>query len=383
MTAAVGNSRAPGYGGRVHRLERSQLLHARARRFVDAFTARGAPPESFDALASDLARFQADFAPGYARLCAARGVDLSTVARADALPAVPTDAFKLTRVSVFGEDETPVTFRTSGTTVGDRGAHPFRDTATYDAGALAFGRWSLARDLAGTLRVLVLGPPPDEAPDSSLTHMCAMFARELGGDGSSRAFFVEGGVIDLARLDEEVSRALVSETPVLLLATSFALVHLLDGLGDADFRLPPGSRVMTTGGTKGKSREVSGDALREEIARVFHVDRRAVVSEYGMTELSSQFYETAIFDAEAPEGVHAEPPWARVTAVDPETLAPVPEGEVGLARIVDLLNVDSAVAVLTQDRVRRAPGGFELLGRSPGAPPRGCSLAIDELLGRA
>ena len=48
-----------------------------------------------------------------------------------------------------------------------------------------------------------------------------------------------------------------------------------------------------------------------------------------------------------------------------------------------LLNVDSAVAVLTQDRVRRVAGGFEILGRLPGAPPRGCSLAIDELLGRA
>jgi hypothetical protein len=55
---------------------------------------------------------------------------------------------------------------------------------------------------------------------------------------------------------------------------------------------------------------------------------------------------------------------------------------VGIAKIIDTMNVDSAVAVLTQDRVRRVPGGFELLGRTPGAPPRGCSIAIDELLGR-
>jgi hypothetical protein len=68
--------------------------------------------------------------------------------------------------------------------------------------------------------------------------------------------------------------------------------------------------------------------------------------------------------------------------VDPVTLAPVPDGEVGLAKIVDLANVDSAVAVLAQDRVRRVPGGFELLGRAPGAAPRGCSIAIDEILGR-
>ena len=64
-----------------------------------------------------------------------------------------------------------------------------------------------------------------------------------------------------------------------------------------------------------------------------------------------------------------------MTAVDPETLAPVPRGEVGIARIVDLANVDSAVAIQTADRVRVTADGVELLGRAPGAPPRGCSIA--------
>ena len=68
---------------------------------------------------------------------------------------------------------------------------------------------------------------------------------------------------------------------------------------------------------------------------------------------------------------------------DGETLTPVADGEVGIAKILDLMNVDSAVAVLTQDRVRRVRGGFELLGRAPGATPRGCSIAIDELVGRS
>jgi hypothetical protein len=101
-----------------------------------------------------------------------------------------------------------------------------------------------------------------------------------------------------------------------------------------------------------------------------------------MTELSSQFYECTASDATASPGVFREPPWARVVPVHPETLAPVAPGEIGIARIEDLLNVDSAFAILAQDRVRRVPGGFELLGRTEGAPPRGCSLSIDELLGR-
>ena len=139
---------------------------------------------------------------------------------------------------------------------------------------------------------------------------------------------------------------------------------------------------MHTGGFKGRSREVAPAELRAQIATCFSIDPSAVIAEYGMTELSSQFYERSLFDPDARLGVFSEPPWARVVPVDPETLEPVAEGEVGLAKIVDLMNVDSAVCVLTQDRVRRVPHGFEMLGRAPEASPRGCSIAIDEILGR-
>jgi hypothetical protein len=144
---------------------------------------------------------------------------------------------------------------------------------------------------------------------------------------------------------------------------------------------------MQTGGYKGRSREVPAAVLRRDLARAFHLPESAIVAEYGMTELSSQFYEWTLRDPAARHGVYVEPPWARVVPVDPETLEPVADGEVGIARIEDLMNVDSAFAVLAADRVRRVDAdrkkkSFELLGRAPGAPPRGCSIAIDELLGR-
>ena len=365
----------------------SDALHDRARAFVAAFEAGAAMPEPFDRLACELARFQASRVPGYAKLCAARGVDVAALSRAGDAPAVPTDAFKMTRIATFPESAAAVTFRTSGTTVGARGAHSMRDTRTYDAAALAFGRWALTKGLPARAPIVVLGPSPREAPDSSLTHMNALFARELGipmPDAST--YFVEGEVLDVVALDERVVRALATERlPVLVLATSFALVHLLDAFDGAPFALPAGSRVMQTGGFKGKSREVDGEQLRHDVATAFALDPRAVVGEYGMTELSSQFYEATVAADDAPAWVYVEPPWARVVPVDPVTLAPVAAGEVGIARIEDLMNVDSAFAVLAADRVRRVTGttrGFELLGRAPGAPPRGCSLAIDELLGR-
>jgi hypothetical protein len=362
----------------------SAELHARARARVSAFVAGAPPPEPFDSLACDLARYQAAHSEGFARLCRARGVDPAALRSADAIPPVPTDAFKLTRVSTFLPEETTTTFRTSGTTVGARGEHFFRDVSTYEAAALAFGRHWLARDLVERVPVIVLGPSPAEAPDSSLVHMCESFVEQLGVPASAAdTYLIDGdGVLDLARFDERVAIALAKNQPMLVLGTSFAFVHFIDGLGKDTFHLPSRSRVMQTGGYKGRSREVPADVLRSDLARAFGLDRRAIVGEYGMTELSSQFYERTLFDPAAPLGLYAEPPWARVVPVDPETLVPVPEGAVGIAKILDLMNVDSAVAVLTQDQVRRTAEGFELLGRAPGAVPRGCSIAIEELLGR-
>lgn len=365
-------------------LARSTELHFRARAFVDAFS-RGEPGPDFDAFASELMRYQADHAPGFARLCHARGVDPRAITRAELIPAVPTDVFKLTRVATFDEPETKVVFRTSGTTVGARGSHAMRDTSTYEAAAVAFGRRWLARDFEKPVPVVVLAPSPRAAPDSSLVHMCDSFVRSFGEPASPReTWLIDGDVIDLSAFDERVAIALAKGQPMLVLATSFALVHLLEGLGDATFELPEGSRVMQTGGFKGKSREVAPERLRAELARVFGIDERSIVAEYGMTELSSQFYESTLFDEASRHGVYVEPPWARVVPVDPETLEPVADGEIGIAKIIDLMNVDSAVAILTQDRARRLPGDprrFELLGRAAGAPSRGCSIAIDELLG--
>jgi hypothetical protein len=363
----------------------SDALHARVREVIAAFEGGREMPESFDALAADLAVFQADHVPGYGRLCAARGVDPRAITRAAEAPAVPAEAFKLARVFAFDDRDAAVTFRTSGTSVGARGAHPMRTAASYDAAALAFGAAMFARGLLaefGRVPVLVVAPSDVEAADSSLSHMCALFVREFSAGGAGSPFFVRDGVLDVEALRVRIA-SLPRERPALVLATSFALVHWLDAIGGQTVALPPRSRVMQTGGYKGRSREVSASDLRRAVASAFALDERAVVAEYGMTELSSQFWEATLVDVHAPHGVYAEPPWARVIPVDPETLAPVADGVVGIARVEDLANVDSAFAVLTQDRVRRVGARFELLGRASGAPPRGCSIALDEMLSRA
>jgi hypothetical protein len=66
-----------------------------------------------------------------------------------------------------------------------------------------------------------------------------------------------------------------------------------------------------------------------------------------------------------------------VRAVDPWTGEPA---DPGILRFYDLANVDTVLAVETADVGRVLPSGeVELLGRLPGAEPRGCSLTIEEL----
>lgn len=366
----------------------SDALHRRVRAFI-AGSLRDEATETFDALALDVARFQAAHVPAIARLAHARHAHFSH-AHVDAIPAVPTDAFRLTRVAAHPRDCDVAVFRTSGTSQGEaaRGEHALRTTETYELAARAWGTRYLFPDRTD-LRALVLAPSIAEQPDSSLGFMLDRFAHALT---RRPAFLVHLGakgdaVIDVMGMARAASEARHEQHPVIVLATSFALVHLLDGARKHDLRLPAGSRVMQTGGFKGKSREVEPAALRAMVAKAFRVPEAHVVAEYGMTELSSQLYEGTLAAAlgrgpKLPHGVYVPPPWVRVRAVDPVSLAPVPEGEVGIARITDLANVDSAVVIQTADRVRAVDGGIELLGRAPGAPPRGCSIAIDEMLGR-
>ena len=147
------------------------------------------------------------------------------------------------------------------------------------------------------------------------------------------------------------------------------------------FELATGSRIMQTGGFKGRSREVDPTQMRVLLSERYGVAETHIVSEYGMTELSSQMYETCLVDSLAGRvrtRRYAAPWWVRVTPVDPITLEPSSEG---ILRIEDCANLDSVAAIQTADRARLLADGFELLGRDPNAVPRGCSLAIEEALG--
>ncbi len=316
----------------------------------------------------------------YRLYCERRGATPESVRHWTEVPAVPTDAFKAAALVCEGAGEARTVFRTSGTTQGAerRGEHHFPDLSLYDAALREGFRAHLLPDGA-RLAILSLVPPPEEVPDSSLSHMVGEVMRAFGAEGSG--YFVGPEGIGHAALGVALRRAEEAGAPVCIVGTSFAYVHWLDHLAATGerFTLPHGSRLMDTGGFKGRSREVAREELYAAFGERLGVGEAWCVNEYGMTEMSSQFYD-AVAGWPTPR-LHQGPPWVRTRAVDPETLAPLPEGEVGVLRHWDLANLHSVMAVQTADLGVVAPEGFRVLGRARGAEARGCSLAVDQLLG--
>jgi hypothetical protein len=377
-------------------LATSEALHQRVRSFARSALAAvsgvaaqtpggGASPESFELLALDIARFQAEHNPALARLWRHHGAHLGALVD---VPAVPADAFRLGRVATFPAALDAAAFQTSGTT-GGAGRHVFRTLDTYRELSVSWGTRSLlGAESPGRHTVLALAPAFEPERRSSLGYMMqalmtTLDGRALAGSGGFEPlepgrWLISEGAVDVESLRRGAALAAGRGEPVLLLATSFALVWLLDRLGGAELPLPEGSSVMFTGGFKGRARSVEHGELGAAICRAFCIRPARLIGEYGMTELSSQLYDTG-FDPGGAPSLFFEPPWLRVTPVDPISLAPVPEGEIGLAEFTDLANVDSALKVLTQDRVRREGRGLVLLGRQAGARLRGCSLAVELL----
>ncbi len=322
----------------------------------------------------ELFRHQYERNAPYRRLCAALGRTPQQVRRWREIPAVPAGAFKTARLAAFPEADEVRVFRTSGSTHGRRGTLHLDTLELYDASLRAtFGAYILAGD--PRIRFVVLAPSASEAPDSSLSYMfdraCQRFGtRESRFYATRTAWNPEKAIADLEQARE----------PVALLGTAFAFVHLIDALQARGLRLtlPESSRVMETGGFKGRSREVTREELHGSIRSFLGVPRWSIVNQYGMCELGSQFYEASLLERSA-TNIKRVPPWVRSRVVTPGDLRDVAPGETGILIHYDLANTGSVLAVQTSDEGRAHPDGFEVLGRVRGAEARGCSLAVDAL----
>ena len=357
-------------------------------RILAAIGAYALGDAAFLALARDLFAYQVAHNAPYAAFARAAGFDARRLpARVEDIPAVPAAAFKEARLATFPASETAVWFETSGTTRGRGGRHELPTPRLYEAALLAsFDRMLLAD--GARLRYLNLVADPRERPHSSLGFMMGVVARERG-DGAD-GWYLHDDVLDTGGFLRGVAAARAGGSAVCVATTAFALVALLDALAERGetLALPDGSRIMETGGFKGRSRVVERGALYAEASARLGVPVSSIVAEYGMTELSSQYYDAPDSRARVEPRVKIAPPWLRPIVVDGDG-RPLPPGVVGAVRHVDLANRGSVIAIDTEDLgalVDASTGseqaGLVLLGREQGAELRGCSLDAETLLAR-
>ena len=337
----------------------------------------------FNQLALELFELQFSANAVFQSFCKSRGVTPDVINDWTRIPAVPTTAFKDADLTCLRPEERSATFHSSGTTRQSRSRHfhSHESLAIYQDSLWPWFETHLLGGAGRNLDLVMLTPTPAAAPHSSLVYMIEVVRQKIGAAPESFVGTVASDgswILDFGRAVATLRNAKVR--PVLLLGTAFSFVHLLEYLNERDLilKLPSGSRLMETGGYKGRSREVPKSELHGMLSKRLGVPPEEIICEYGMSELSSQAYDTVagpINDARRAADRHFKfPPWVRTRIVSPETGSIVKFGKPGLLQVFDLANVFSVLAVQTGDLVVETDGGFELLGRVEQAEPRGCSL---------
>lgn len=355
--------------------ERAEL-HGEISSFIKACADLSCEPSaSIQAKRDDLLlrvlRFQYRYNASYRAYVDSIVPEIEALHAAHMWPALPTDVFRYATVTTFDVGQSVRIFRTSGTTAKEAGKHHFIDLSLYDAAAHAAAEAFLFKDMPWPLKIVSLVPNANEAPHSSLAYMVDKFGEWFA---SEIVYAWREGVLHRQTWVQVLDRISKEEQPVMLVGTSFAFVMAEDVLGEKKWQLPQGSRIMQTGGFKGKAREVSKEVLLNALSARYGVPASNIVAEYGMTELSSQMYEDA---SQSESRILRAAPWVRLTVINAQTLLEVDENEEGLIRIDDLANLHSCCAIQTADWGLRTPRGIVLRGRAPGASLRGCSLDVE------
>lgn len=332
---------------------------------------------AFNAMALRLFKHQAQFNVPFQRFCQMRGKTPRTVTHWHDIPAVPINAFKDLDLTCTPTSQCSRVFMTSGTTRGDvKGRHYHPSLRVYDASMrLNFERQLMSQK--SKIRIGILFPTVDMMPHSSLAHYLQLALAHFGTPNSQ--YFMEPSGLDIEALTQALQQAEKNHEPIALLGASYSMVHAMDALiaSGLNFKLPTSSWLFDTGGFKGQSREIEMDSFYTQLSNTFGVPRSQCFNMYGMTELSTQLYDTG--NSTTPS-VKRGPHWIRTRVINPISGQDMPKGERGILVHTDLANYNSVTTLLTEDVGIATDDGFILLGRAQGAQAKGCSLAVEDFL---
>ena len=318
---------------------------------------RIASPAEFNGLALELFQYQIQQNPVYADYAKLIWRDLLKVTDTGKIPYLPIGFFKTQEV-ISGNAIPGKIFRSSGTSGMVPSLHYIHDPGLYNRSFL--NTFRLFYGDPASYRFFGLLPSYLERKGSSLVYMVDELMQE-GGYRESGFHLHDHGL-----LAEKLDLMNHTGVPAILFGVSFAL---LDFSEEYSFPLKDNIIIMETGGMKGRREEITREELHAKLCKRFH--KKAIHSEYGMTELLTQAYSKI-------GGRFHAPPWMKVMIRDiQDPFSFLPAGRSGAINIIDLANVHSCAFIETQDIGRlHEDGSFEVLGRTDASDVRGCSLLI-------
>ena len=311
--------------------------------------------DSFEAIALELFRYQAENTPVYSKYLQLLNVHPSEVHTIEDIPCLPIELFKTHEILTTSNSKAKK-FTSSGTS-GEQSSHWVHDEKWYQKSYEACFDFFFPgfRDA----RFFFLLPGYLEREGSSLVQMAKGLNQRSKEEGG---FFLN----DFNALEEAIAKAKEDHVPFLILGVTFGL---LDWAESTHTKLPEQTIVMETGGMKGRRKELTRDEVHGILSQKLGV--KQVHSEYGMTELLSQGYSKG-------EGKFFCPPWMQLLIREPaDPFSYQSAGKSGGVNIIDLANVESCAFIATSDLGKlHQDGSFEIIGRFDHADVRGCNLMV-------
>jgi hypothetical protein len=308
---------------------------------------------SFEQMALEAFHYQAAHNPVYAAYLQALHCKPAQVEKIEKIPFLPTGFFKTHKVT-SGSFSPKLIFESSTTTGTTPSKHLVRNPSLYRSSFLnGFEQcWGSPKNSC----IIGLLPSYLERKNSSLVYMVKELIEKSGHPNSG--FYLN----ETEALAETLSQLESKKQRTLLIGVTFAL---LDFASSHPQPLQY-TTLIETGGMKGRGEELTREEMHIRLKKAFQLP--AIASEYGMTELLSQFWskEDGLFDC---------PSWMKVLVREEEDPLTVNQSGSGGLNIIDLANIDSCCFIATDDAGRvHSNGHFEMLGRLDGATIRGCSL---------
>ena len=289
----------------------------------------------------------------YRQYCNGHGITPQTIQRWQQIPAFPTCAFKDELVTSFPAEQAVMAQLTSGTTANRRG-EIYRDEIgkelVFHANRVMTHSYLFPDlELRPRCRVLILAPSPQMAPSMGMAMGMEETRVRFGADNSR--FLLTHSGIDIKGLIQNLEEAEQSGQPVAFIGATGAFIYFFKACQKrgVTFKLPEGSRIGDGGGYRGRFGQVDRTEYYQMANEILGIEPDYCINVLGMAESATNFFENSlraqVLVENNLERHLVSPPWTRTTVVDPHTLEPLKNGEVGLLRHYDLANLPTVIAV--------------------------------------